>query len=203
MNADSPALSGTPLRVFRTLPARVLGWVLVAAAAVLAGLTVWDVVTDRAAGLLGPVALVVGLATAGWVVFLRPSAVLYDDGVRLRNVVTDAVLPFGAVREVTHQWALELTDEEGTRHAAWAVPVRRELVRRRAIDDFAETTRRRGYEGVTAQGAADEVQRALQRWRLDGGEHPGAPTVATRTFAWAPVVLVVLTVALGVAALLP
>lgn len=203
MNADSPALSGTPLRVYRTLPARILGWVLLVVAAVLAGLTVWDVVTDRAAGLLGPSALVVGLATAGWVVFLRPCGILYDDGVRLRNLVTDVALPFGAVREVTHQWALELTDMEGTRHAAWAVPVRRELVRRRAIDDFAETTRRRGYEGVTAQGAADEVQRALQRWRLDGGEHPGAPTVATRTIAWVPVVLVILTVALGVAALLP
>lgn len=56
---------------------------------------------------------------------------------------------------------------------------------------------------MTAQGAADEVQRALQRWRLDGGDHAAAPTVATRTIAWAPVVLVVLSVALGVATLLP
>lgn len=167
-------MEGRLLRVYRTLPARIMGWGLVAGAGVLAALTLAEVVGGHRGGLLAPTALVVGLAALGWVLFLRPSVRLHEDGVVLGNVVTDTTVPFAAVEEVTHRWALELHDREGRRHGSWAVPVRRERVRRREVDDFAETTvRARGEGGTTAQGVADEVQRALQRWRLDGGELGG------------------------------
>ena len=211
------------LRVYRTLPARLMGWVLVAGAGVLAALTLVDVVGGHRTGLLPPTALVVGLAALGWVLFLRPCVRLHEDGVVLANVVTDTTVPFAAVEEVTHRWSLELHDREGRRHGSWAVPVKRERVRRRSVDDFAETTvRRRGDAGTTAQGAADEVQRALQRWRLDGGElggtAPGAPGSAgsapgagtgtgaaphaVQRPAWGAVVVLSLAVALVVLAVL-
>lgn len=162
-------LTGELLRVYRTLPARVIGWLLVAAAFALGALTVADVMQGRESAPLTPLALGVWLGAIGFVLFLRPRAVLREDGVELVNILSTTTVPFGAVADVTHQWALELHDHEGVRHSSWAVPVRREMVRRKAIDDFAETTRHRGSEGVTAQGAADAVQRVWQRWRLDGG----------------------------------
>ncbi|MFB9731129.1 hypothetical protein [Ornithinimicrobium kibberense] len=213
----SGRLTGPPLRVYRTMPARLMGWVLVVGAGVLAALTVVDVVAGHRAGLLPPVALVVGLGALGWVLFLRPSVRLHEDGVVLGNLVTDTTVPFAAVEEVTHQWALELVDRQGRRHSAWAVPVKRERVRRQAVDDFAETTvRRRGDAGTTAQGVADEVQRALQRWRLDGGElapdgggdlapggkDPVPPVAPVQRPAWGAVVVLAVAVALVVLALL-
>ena len=213
----SGRLTGPPLRVYRTMPARLMGWVLVVGAGVLAALTVVDVVAGHRAGLLPPAALVVGLGALGWVLFLRPSVRLHEDGVVLGNLVTDTTVPFAAVEEVTHQWALELVDRQGRRHSAWAVPVKRERVRRQAVDDFAETTvRRRGDAGTTAQGVADEVQRALQRWRLDGGElapdgggdlapggkDPVPPVAPVQRPAWGAVVVLAVAVALVVLALL-
>lgn len=163
-------LSGEVIDTYRTLPARILGWGMVAGAAVLAALTLWDLLNGHRTGLIGAVALFVGLAAAAWVLFLRPHVQLREDGVLLANIVSDTVVPFAAVEEITHQWAFELHDRQGRRHSSWAIPVKRERVRRREIEDFAETTRQRGSAGATAQGVADEAQRALHRWRLDGGE---------------------------------
>lgn len=150
-------------------------------------------------------ALVCGIAAVSWALFLRPRVRLRTDGVELVNVVTDTVVPFGAVEEVTHRWALELHDTQGRRHSAWAVPVRRERTRRAALDDFAETTRRRGSVGTTAQGVADEVQRALQRWRLDGGQLEDRAVAATRavqSVAWPAVTVLSVAVVLSVLAVL-
>jgi hypothetical protein len=199
---ENSLLTGAPLRVYRTLPARVMGWGMVAAAVVLATLTVVDVAGGHRSSLLAPVALVVGVAAGAWVLFLRPRVTLYADGVRLTNLVTSSTVPFGAVEEVSHRWALELHDVGGRTHAAWAVPVRRDMVRRRAIDDFAETTLHRGREGVTAQSVADEVLRAMQRWRLDGGEHVDAPSEAVRSVSWPAVGVLAVAAVLAVGAVL-
>lgn len=202
---SSPALTGELLGVYRTLPATVLGWVMVAGAVVLGTLTVLDVSQGRDENLIFPAALVVGVAAAAWALFLRPHVRLHSDGVVLANVVSDSIVPFAAVQEVTHQWALELHDDQGRRHSSWAVPVKRERVMRRQVDDFAETTtRRRGSAGRTAQGVADEVQRAFQRWRLDGGELSGSATGARaeQRLAWAPVLALGVAVVLTVLAVL-
>lgn len=196
---SSSELTGELLGVYRTLPARVLGWVMVAGAALLGGLTLWDVTQGRDEGLIYPAAVIVGIAAAAWVLFLRPHVRLHSDGVVLANIVSTSLVPFAAVEEITHQWALELHDSQGRKHSSWAIPVKRERVRRGQVDDFAETTsRRRGSAGRTAQGVADEAQRALQRWRLDGGQltGPAQEARAVRKLAVTPVAV------LGIAAVL-
>lgn len=198
-------LTGERVRVYRTLPARVIGWTMVAGAVVLTALTVVDVVTGSRGGLAWPVALVVAVAAAAWALFLRPHVELRTDGVVLANVVTDTTVPFAVVEEVTSRWALELHDVDGRRFSSWAVPVRREWVRRTGIDDFAETTRHRGSGGVTAQGVADEVQRALQRWRLDGGQlaaPAGEPARVTQRVSWSSSAVLALAAGLVVLAVL-
>lgn len=199
---NDASLSGEVLGTYRTLPARFIGWAMVVGAVVMATLTVADVAMGRDGDLLFPVALICGIAAISWVLFLRPRVRLRTDGVELDNVVTSSVVPFGAVEEVTHQWALELHDTQGRRHSSWAVPVKREWRRRQEIDDFAETTRRRGSAGVTAQGVADEVQRALQRWRLDGGQLADSPTRASQTVSWPAVTVLSVATALAVLAVL-
>lgn len=193
------------MRVYRTVPARVIGWVMVAGAGLLTVLTVVDLVTGSHRGLAWPAALVVAVAAAAWALFLRPHVELRTDGLVLANIVTDTTVPFSVVDEVTDRWALEVT-AAGRRYSSWAVPVRREWVRRNAIDDFAETTRRRGSGGVSAQGVADEVQRALQRWRLDGGELTagagGGPAGVSQRVSWSSAVVLGLSVALLVLAVL-
>lgn len=199
-----PVLTGEVIGVYRTLPARLLGWVMIAGAAVLAVLTLLDVSRGRAGDLLFPAALIAGIAAGSWVLFLRPNVRLHTDGVRMANIVSDTVVPFAAVDEVSHRWALELRDTRGRRHSSWAVPVKREWTRRRPVDDFAETTRRRGSAGVTAQGVADEVHRALQRFRLEGGQLPASAqgSRAVQTVSWPAVAVLALALTLAVLALL-
>lgn len=199
--STSPSPDAAPVRVYRTLPAKVIGWGMIAVALVLTGLTVRDLLAGHTADVVSPLALITGVATAGWVLFLRPRAALYPDRVELANVLSDSTVPFAAIEDVTFQWALELHDAQGRRHSAWAVPVRREMTRRRSIDDFAETTRRRGSEGTTAQGAADEVLRALSSWRLAGGEADPMAEV-TRRVAPSAVAALGLTLLLALASVL-
>lgn len=220
-STPSAPRSGQP-RTYRTLPARILGWGILATAGVMALLTLTDVLTGRtdAAGALPPVALVAGLVAISWVLFLRPKVEIHDDRVELVNVVTDTTVPLTAIEKVTHQWSLELHDRAGRRHSAWAVPVRREVVRPKNIDRFADATNPRGGERMTAQGAADEVWRAMTRYGLvePGADGPRELTAAaadghvvagadvsgqvTRRPAWSAVVLLVLAVLLAVGALL-
>lgn len=205
MDEPTSPLTGDRVRVYRTVPARVLGWTMVAGAVVLTGLTVVDMVSGSHRGLAWPVALVVAVAAAAWALFLRPHVELRTDGVVLANIVTDTTVPFAVVEEVTDRWALELHTTQGRRYSSWAVPVRREWVRRTRIDDFAETTRRRGSGGITAQGVADEVQRALQRWRLDGGELTsvsGPPAQVSQRVSWSSAAVLALATGLLVLALL-
>lgn len=202
MAPSDEGLTGDVIGTYRTLPARILGWAMVAGAVLLAALTTWDLLSGQRAGVLGAAALVTGIAAAAWALFLRPHVVLREDGVRLVNVVTDTTVPFAAVEEITHQWALELHDTEGRRHSAWAVPAKRERSRRTGVDDFAETTRQRGDGGVTAQSVADQAQRTLQRWRLDGGQIGTERRTAVTALSWPAVVVLSLATTLAVLAVL-
>ncbi|MFX0538205.1 hypothetical protein ACQBAT_10945 [Ornithinimicrobium sp. Y1847] len=190
------------VRVYRTLPARFVGWAMIAAGVVLGSMTLRDISVGHTADLLHPVALVVAVGVAGWALFLRPRVELYTEGLRVVNVVTDSVVPFGAIEDISTRWSLELLDTEGGRTSAWAVPVRRDMVPRRRLDDFAETTRHRGRGGVTAQGVSDDVYRTMQRWRLDGGERTGAPTRVVRSPSWFAVGALMVAVILALSALL-
>lgn len=210
MSTNSSPSGAEPLRVYRTLPARVIGAVLLAAALVLTVMTVIDVMDGHRQGVIAPVAFIAGVAAIAWVLFLRPKAVLYADRVELTNILTHSVVPFSEIQDVTHRWSLELNDTAGHRHSAWAVPVRREMTRRRNIDDFAETTRKRGSERMTAQGAADEVLRAIDRWDLAGGQRSTASTsgspaatrpVVTQRLSWPAVVAIAVACSLAMIAI--
>lgn len=205
VRAPTTPPTGDLVRVYRTLPARVVGWTMVAVAGVFGALTVADLATGSHRGLAWPAAMIVAVAGVAWVLFLRPHVQLRTDGVVLADILTDTRVPFAALAEVTDRWALELHDVDGHKHSSWAVPVRREWVRRRPVDDFAEATRHRGSAGVTAQGVSDQVHRTLQRWRLDGGEGRAdaqGDEVVTRQPAWSAIVVLALALVLLLLALL-
>lgn len=154
---------------YRTLPARIVGWVILVAVAGLA-VVMGSVEMRLGNNPLSPAAFLGIVAAIVWVVLLRPSVRLETDRVEMSNLVTDVVVPFERLGAVKHQWALELIDNAGTKHSAWAIPVRRELRPRKDIDSYAEaTTKGRAHEGNNAEAVAGHVERQWQRWKLDGG----------------------------------
>lgn len=182
MTTPPPPTTGL-IAVYRTLPARLVGWSIAGATLVGGFLTVR---AEAAIGgsVLVPLAVSVAIIAVAWVLLLRPLVELHGDRVVQRNLLRDVEVPFGRLAEVRHDWALELVDTAGRTHSSWAVPKQREFSARRASDDFAETTaRRRARPGTTAIVVADDVQRAWQRWRLAGGvAEDGAP--AHHRWAW-------------------
>lgn len=198
---EVPAQPGPLLAVYRTLPARIVGWAMVTGALAF-GFAVVQTELQREGTVLVPLAVVVLVVAVVWAVLLRPHVELRADGVTQRNIVTDTEVPFSRLAEVGQQWALELTDTSGRRHSAWAVPKQREFSARRRFDDFAETTsRRRARPGITAAVVADDVQRAWHRWKLAGG-HVEQDRAAHRQWAWsslAPVLAALLLLGLAIA----
>lgn len=169
--------------VYRTLPARLVGW-SIAGAVVLGGFLTVRAEAELGRSVLVPLAVSVALLVLVWVVLLRPLVELHTDRVVLRNLVRDVEVPFDRLGDVGHQWALELIDTSGRTHSSWAVPKQREYSARRMSDDFAETTaRKRARPGTTAMVVADDVQRAWQKWRHTGGvAEPDA--TAHQRWAW-------------------
>lgn len=161
--ADSESLT------YRTLPARIVGWVILVVVAALA-VVMGSVEMRLGNNPLSPAAFLGVVAAIVWVVLLRPCVRLEPDRVEMSNLVTDVIVPFERLGAVQHQWALELIDNAGTKHSAWAIPVRRELRPRKDIDSYAEaTTKGKAHEGNNAEAVAGHVERQWQRWKLDGG----------------------------------
>ncbi|MGB3684703.1 MAG: hypothetical protein WA991_02630 [Ornithinimicrobium sp.] len=179
--AGSPDSLGDLLDVYRTLPARILGWVMVAVIA-----TVGFVIV-RSEYLLGrnvlvPLAGMLLVIALIWVFLLRPAVELRSASVTSRNILRDTVVPFSRLASVDFQWSLEVTDTAGRTWSSWAVPKQREFSARRAFDDFGETTRAKSRPGTTAQVVAGDVERAYQRWLFNGGSL--SPNASAHT-AWA------------------
>lgn len=168
---------------YRTLPARITGWVILLA---VAGMAVVMGVVESQIGNnpLTPSAFLGVVAAIVWVVLLRPCARVGPDDVHLANLVTDVTLPFARLSAVEHQWSLELVDNAGTKHSSWAIPVKRELRPRKNVDRYAEaTTRGKANEGNNAEAIAGHVSTAWQRWKLAGGiEEPDKGV--SRTLSW-------------------
>ncbi len=159
---------GDLLNVYRTLPARVLGWLMVAVIATVGFVIVRsEYLLGR--DVLGPLAGMLLVLTLIWVFLLRPAVELRSASVTSRNILRDTVVPFSRLASVDYQWSLEVTDTAGRTWSSWAVPKQREFSARRAFDDFGETTRAKSRPGTTAQVVAGDVERAYQRWLLSGG----------------------------------
>lgn len=196
MPASTPGRPDPRLEVphsYRTLPTRIVGWLLVPVTLVVGGLTA-QTEGARGAGALVPLVVTACVLAVTWVVLLRPAARLEADGVLLQNLLTDVWVPFERLAEVHHQWALELVDDEGTTHSAWAVPVRRHLrpPKERDLDSFADATRRtRTGRGIHAEAVAGDVETAWQQWRREA--NPRAEAEVERR--WSPAALAPLGVA--------
>src|SRR5690606_8575702 len=188
-------------RAFRTLPARIFGWSLVVITVVLAVLLVRSE-QQRELDILAPIAVTGFVVAVVWVGLLRPCVVLRPDGVILRNLLTDTIVPFSRLQDVGREWALELVDGTGRKHSAWAVPVRRDFRPRGNIDRYAGgASRGRAREGVPADGVAGHVEHRWQRWKLEGGQfEPDQP--ATRQWAMGALVPLLGAAVLVVAAFL-
>ncbi|WP_109474195.1 hypothetical protein [Ornithinimicrobium cavernae] len=188
-------MAASESQTYRTLPARVVGWVILVA---IGGLAVIMGVVEAGLGNnpVSPAAFLAVVAAVVWAVLLRPCVRLEPDRVEMSNLLTDVSVPFSRLGAVEHQWSLELIDNAGDKHSSWAIPVRRELRPRRDIDSYAEsTTRGRAHEGNNAEAVAGHVLRAQQRWKLDGGvAEPGQG--ARRTWALSAIIPVVATLVL-------
>jgi hypothetical protein len=193
--------AGDLLEVYRTLPARLLGWSIVVTASVV-GFVVIRGEMSLGRSVLFPVAALVFVVTLVWVLLLRPRVELRTESVTQRNILRDVVVPFERLSEIGSRWALELTDTAGRTHSAWAVPKQREFSARRAFDDFSDTTTSRGSRpGTTATVVAGDTHRVFQRWQMDGGAaRPDAPAI--RSWARGAVVPLAASTALLVLAVL-
>lgn len=188
-------------QTYRTMPSRVVGWVILIA---LAALSVLIGRTEASLGNnpLTPAGLMSLVAAVVWVALLRPCVRISSDRVEMRNLVTDVVIPFARVKAVGHAWALEVVDNLDVKHSSWAIPVRRDMRRRWNVDSYAEATARgKAAEGNNAEVLVGRVEQAVQRWRLDGGRSQQGEGVRA-TPAWTAIVPLVVTAALAAASLI-
>lgn len=165
-----PIGGGALIAIYRTLPARIIGWAMVVAVGAVGYIVIRG---ELALGrdVFFPVASLCFVMVIAWIFLLRPSVELRSESVTQRNILRDVTVGFPRLQEVTHQWALEIVDADGRKHSSWAIPKQREFSMRRGFDDFAETTaRKRAKPGTTAQSVAGDVLREHQRWLLDGGK---------------------------------
>ena len=185
------------LQTYRTMPARVTGWVLTIGVLVL-GVVIGVMEANLGNNPFSPTAYMLVVVAVVWLVLLRPCVRVGTDRVELRNLVTDVEVPYSRLAAVEHQWALEAIDNAGVKHSSWAIPVRREMRPRKDIDSYAEsTTRGHGREGNNAEVITGRVAQAQQRWKLAGGhDEPGEG--AHRTWAWSAFVPLVVALVLAV-----
>jgi len=188
-------------QTYRTMPARVVGWVILIALAALA------VLIGRTEASLGnspltPTGLMSVVAAIVWVALLRPCVRISEDRIEMRNLVTDVVIPFSRIKAVRHVWALEVIDNLDAKHSSWAIPVRRDMRRRWNVDSYAEaTTRGKAAEGNNAEELVGRVEQAVQRWRLEGGRSEQGQGVRP-TPAWTAIVPLLLSAGLAAASLM-
>ncbi len=185
-NGDGPGGAargegGTLIAIYRTLPARVIGWAMIVAVGAVGYIVIRG---ELALGrdVFFAVASLCFVIVVAWIFLLRPSVELRSESVTQRNILRDTVVPFCRLQNVTYQWALELIDTGGRKHSSWAIPKQREFSLRRGFDNFAETTaRKKAKPGPTAQAVAGDVLREHQRWLLDGGKLDTSTSTSTST----------------------
>ena len=110
-----------PRHVFRQLTAQVAGWFLVVVAVGLALLSVLEGVDGKVEILLWAAAV----ALVAWVVLLRPSLQLSQDGVHIHNLVRDVHMPWPQVDVLESRWNLKVFTPDDDGYSAWAISAQR------------------------------------------------------------------------------
>ncbi|KNX37828.1 hypothetical protein VV01_12780 [Luteipulveratus halotolerans] len=103
------------------MTAQVAGWFLVVVAAGLSLLSLLEDANGKVEILLwsGAVALI------AWVVLLRPSVQLRQDGVHIHNLVRDVHLPWPQVDVLESRWNLKVFTPDDDGYSAWAISAQR------------------------------------------------------------------------------
>lgn len=104
---------------YRPRSATIYSSIVMGGAALLAVITVIDNGFGTANVAL---AFLVLLAALAYAAYFRPSVEVYEDRVRLVNVVTIATIPFSRLDRIATRWALEMHADDGTQATAFAAP---------------------------------------------------------------------------------
>lgn len=167
------------MQVYRSRGSQVWGWIMVGIGA---AILIAQLVRGNLSSLPVSLGVAAAVAAIGAATFLRPSVVLRDSGVEVRNVTHIATMSFDRLDKVGTRWSLELRGDDS-----------------RVIRTVAVPTDRGGH--VPAEMAEEMVRRrdAWKRTHPRGIEEAGPS--CTRTPDWVGIGLVaVAVVGVGIAA---
>jgi hypothetical protein len=148
--------------------------------------------------------LIFGLSLV-WSVFVRPSVLLDDEGVTVRNVVREVHIPWDLVTDIESRWNLKVfVGDRG--YTAWAITSQVERPKRVSggmfgilspgrLDKYASTVARPSTPApkVTAATVARSIEQAKQVYdeAVAQGALPAAPDTGVRV-TWVPLVVAAL-----------
>jgi hypothetical protein len=143
------------------------------------------------------------ISTVVYAVFGRPRVIVGDYNVLLRNVTRDVSIPYGAISEISTQYALTITTIDGGRHQAWAAPAggriraarvteeeRRALTWSGPVDEIPSSAALRSDAGAAAVAIRRRWQQSPTNGRVN--EHAPPMSSAQVEVRWATGVLVAL-----------
>jgi len=151
-----------------------------------------------------------------WSVFVRPSVLIDDEGVIIRNVVRDVHIPWNLVTDVEYRWNLKVfTPERG--YSAWAITAQVERPKGVTsgvfdlpgrLDKYASPGARAKMSHKEPKVTASSVARSIESLKdqyaeaVARGALPAAPDARVRV-RWVPFAVVILLVpAIAVVALI-
>lgn len=130
--------------------------------------------SDRSA--VVAVLLVAAVSGAVWLLFVRPAVVVTEEGVEVRNVLTDVFVPWHLVRDVDGGGSLRVHVDDAT-YPSWAVHSSHRSMRRALVTpvDAQAGTDRSSLEPSAAEGgrAAEVAREVTVVWQACGPETAG------------------------------
>jgi hypothetical protein len=104
--------AGPQIETFATPAGRILGYVVVAAAVVLSLLGL----KSQGTGALGLIAICVAFAALTWVTLIRPKVTAHQNGLLLRNMLRDTLLPWATIRSCRAAQTLQVGTRDKVYH---------------------------------------------------------------------------------------
>jgi hypothetical protein len=188
--------------VFRSRFGRVLTGLV---AAVLAGALAVVMVADGAAAALQALPAMLAMFTLTWVTFWQPRVEVGEVGVKLVNVFTDVLVPWGEIARIDTKYALTLYTSRAS-YSAWGAPAPgRHSVFRASREEgsylpestYLSGTVRPGDLTSSDSGAAAAVVRREWERRRDSGELNQGTDTAVKTVNWLRVALIAAAITLA------